>query len=267
MTETSLQYQLTELRPEDFTPIPSLNAAIANAKARTSDDKVFTIIKWYDTKLLTQSLGSYFLPTSAQWSTAREYLQQNNPEVEKDFISGECEWVDSLLAFPNKDRTYSPRLKISGIKKGKHPLLVEQSTVERDGDDYVITEGNVREVPQLPLKSGFIQAWSKELGLPTKVGENPNEKFERAYFNVDADYDYHEGLRALLRGHWFLADRAGRFGTVALWDPSHSHSYVGFRLCRVANVDEDFVRMPRAEYTRLTELSKELNGLLSKVKV
>jgi len=268
MSEQASQYQLSELRPEDFTPIPSLNAAIANTKARASDGKVLTRIRWYETKLLTQSLGStYFLPTSSQWSTAREYLQQNNPELEKDFISGAYEWVDSLLAFPNKDRQYSPRLQISGIKKGTHPLLIEQSTVERNADDYIITKGNVREVPQLPLKSGYIQAWSRDLGLPTRVGENPNEKFEGAYFWVDTDYDYHQGLRALFRGPWASDDRARRFDTVACWLPSGSYSDVGFRLDRAANADENFVRMPRAEYERLTELSKELTGLLSKVKV
>jgi len=267
MTETSLQYQLAELRPEDFTAIPSLNADIAKTKTRTSDGKVLTRIRWYDTKLLAQSLGSYFLPTSSQWSTAREYLQQNNPELEKDFISGAYEWVDSLLAFPNKDKQYSSRLRLPEIGMGKVPLLIEQSKVERSGDDFVITKGKVREVPQLPLKSGYIQAWSRDLGLPTRVGEKPNEKFERAYFWVDTDYSYHEGLRALIRGRWPSDGRVGRFLTDALWFPSASDSNVGFRPGRTGTADEDFVKMSRAEYARLTELSKELNGLLSKVRI
>ena len=258
--------------------VPSLNVAIAKAKARASDDKVLTRISWYDTKLLTQGLGSnYFLPTSAQWGGkekgARPYLQQNYPELEKDFISGECEWVDSLLAFPNEEREYSPRLRISGIKKGKVPLLIEQSKVERSGDNYVLTEGKVTEVSGLPLKSGYIQDWSEDLGLPTKVGNNPNERFEGAYFWVNTDYGYHEGLRALLRGPWYWHARERRFYTAAVWSPSFSDSLVGFRLGRAVSADEDFVKIPRLEYEAIvkeketiSQSMKILDKLLSKIK-
>ena len=274
MPEQTLQYQLAELRPEDFMVIPSLNVAIAKAKARAADGKVLTRITWYDTKLLTQSLSpNYFLPTSSQWSKSREYLQQNYPELEKDFISGEYEWVDSLLAFPSEDKTYSPRLQISGVKKGKVPLLIEQSKVERSGGNYVLTEGKVTEVPGLPLKSGYIQAWSEDLGLPTKVGKDPNEKFEGGYFWVNTDYDYHEGLRALLRGRWLWLVREWRFSSDALWSPSHSSSDVGFRLGRAASADEDFVKIPRLEYEAIikeketiSQSMKNLEKLLSKVK-
>lgn len=239
MPEQALQYilaelQLAELKPEDFMVIPSLNVVIAKAKARAADGYVLTDISWYDTKLLIQNLGSnYFLPTSSQWSRAREYLQQNYPELEKDFISGD-EWVDSLLAFPNGKRQYSPRLQISGVEKGKVPLLIEQSRVERFGDSYIITDGKVTEYPELPLENGFIQEWNDELGLPTKVGEYPNERFERAYFRVNTDYDYHEGLRALVRGCWSWRGHvsARRFGTDALRDPSYSDWFVGFRPLR-----------------------------------
>jgi hypothetical protein len=235
MPEQALQYQLAELRPEDFMVIPSLNIDIAKAKTRAANAKVLANISWYDAKLLTQSLGSnYLLPTSSQWSRAREYLQQNYPELEKDFITGEHEWVDSLLAFPNEERRYSPRLQIPGISKGRFPLLIEQSKVERDGDKYVLTKGNVTEVPELPLKCGYIQDWNEDLGLPTKVGDNPNERFEGAYFWVDPKYGSYEGLKALLRGHWYWYPRLRRFVMHADLDPSFSYSEVGcFRLGRV----------------------------------
>jgi len=227
MAEASLQYQLTELKPEDFIVIPSLNASITKDSVRVATGEVFTRINWYDTKLLVRSLDSgYFLPTSSQWGGkkegARPYLEQNYPELEKKFISGVYNWVDSLLAFPNERKEYSLRLKISSIKKGKVPLLIEQSKVERSGDSYILSEGKVKEVPELPLKSGYIQEWDDKLGLPTKVGQNPNERFEGAYFWVDTNYSYHEGLRALIRGPWGWGGRAGRFGTDASWDPSVS---------------------------------------------
>lgn len=282
MPEQALQYQLAELKPEDFMVIPSLNIAIAKAKARASDGKVLTRISWYDTKLLTQGLGSnYFLPTSAQWGGkekgARPYLQQNYPELEKDFISGECEWVDSLLAFPNSERGYSPRLQIPGIKEGKVPLLIDHAKVEKSGESYILKEGKltkVTEVPELPLKSRYIQAWSEGLGLPTKVGKDPNEKFEGAYFWVNTDYSYHEGLRALVRGLWGWRAREGRFDTYADWDPSDSGSGVGFRLSRVASADEGFVKIPRTDYEAMikereavSKSMKRLEELLSRVKV
>ncbi len=260
MPKQALQYQLAELRPEDFMVVPSLNIAISKAKARASDDKVLTSISWYGTKMLTQSLGSnYLLPTSSQWSKSREYLQQNYPELEKDFITGEVEWVDSLLAFPNQERQYSPRLQLSGIKKGKVPLLIEQSKVERSGDSYVLKEGKITEVPELPLKNGYIQDWNDDLGLPTKVGKNPNERFEGAYFWVNTNYGYHEGLRALVRGRWGWGGREGRFLTPAGWLPSASDSLVGFRLVRTSNAD-DFVRMPRAEYEALIKQKEMINN-------
>jgi hypothetical protein len=268
MAKQALEYKLAELKPEDFIYIPSLNIAIAKAKARAASGGVLANISWYDTKLLTQSLGSnYFLPTSAQWSKSRRYLQQHYPELEKDFISGEYEWVDSLLAFPNEKREYSPRLQISDVKKGETPLLIEQSRVEKDGNDYILTEGKVIEVSELPLKSGYIQAWNEDLGLPTKVGKNPNKKFKEAYFWVNTKYSYHEGLRALLRGPWTLCGHEGRFDVHANWDPSASNWGVGFRLGRAASADESSVRMSRTEYERLLELSKELNELLSRVRV
>jgi len=267
-----LQYQLAELKPEDFMAVPSLNVAIAKVKARASDGKVLTI-SWHDTKLLTQNLGSnYFLLTSSQWSRASEYLQQNYPELEKDFISGEYEWVDSLLAFPNEEGQYSRRLQISGIEKGKFPILIEQSKVERSGANYVLTEGKITEVSGLPLNSGYIQAWSEDLGLPTKVGNNPNERFERAYFWVNTDYNYHEGLRALIRGRWAWQGRERRFNTAADWGPSVSGSDLGFRLSRAVSADEDFVKISRLEYEAITKEKeiisqsiKNLDKLLSRV--
>lgn len=283
MPEQALQYQLAELKPEDFMVVPSLNVVIAKAKARASDGKVLTRIGWYDTNLLTQSLNpssdsiTYLYPSIGEWSKARKYLQQNYPELEKDFISGECEWVDSLLAFPNSERGYSPILQIPGIKEGKVPLLINHAKVEKSGESYILKEGKltkVTEVPELPLKSGYIQAWSEDLGLPTKVGNNPNEKFEGAYFWVDTDYIYHEGLRALIRGPWYWGVRARRFDTAANWDPSDSFSAVGFRLGRVASADEGFVKIPRTDYEAMikereaiSKSMKRLDELLSKVKV
>jgi hypothetical protein len=236
MPKQVLQYQLAELEPEDFVVVPGLNFAIAKAKTRASDGKVLTRISWYETKLLAQGLDSdYFLPTASQWDKAREYLQKNHPDLEKVFLSGEYEWLDSLLAFPNEQGEYSPKLQLSGIGNGKDPLLIEQSKVERSGESYVLTEGKVIEVPELPLKHGYIQAWDKDLGLPTKLGNHYDGSFEGAHFWVNTNYDYHEGLRSLFRGPWRPShgpDVLRRFDTAATLEPSYSASVVGLRLAR-----------------------------------
>jgi hypothetical protein len=250
MSEEGLP-KLIEPKPEDFIVIPDLNIAITKDKARTVYGTL-TNISWWNTKLLIQSLGSnYFLPTSAQWSKAMEYLEENYPKLRRSFVTVVDEWVDSLLALPYKGK-YSSKLQIPGIEEKKVPLLIEQSKVERRGGDYVVTEGKVREVPELPLKPGYIQAWDEDLGLPTKVGGIPNEKFGGAYFM------FLEGeLRALsYDGGLYLFMR-----------PPHVVGGFSFRLARGLSDDEKFVRIPRAEYRRLLKLSKELNELLSRVRV
>lgn len=267
MLRQPLRHQLAELRPEDFFVVPGLDVAITKTKARKPDGSVLRAISWYDTKMLIQSLDNYFLPTSSQWGGkekgARPYLQRYYPELEKDFIT-EREWVDSLIALPDKEGKYSSTLQISGVKKGKVPLLIEKSKVERHGYMYVVTEGKVTEVPELPLETGYVQEWDDDLGLPTKVGDEPNETFEKAYFYVNTNYDYHEGLRALVR--W------GRFRMTAVWPPSSSSPYVGFRLGRTVS-DSDFMKISRLEYEALikqkesiSQSLKKLDELLSKVK-
>lgn len=262
MLEQDLRYQLKEPKQEDFIVIPSLNIAIAKSKARKKDGEVLTGISCYEIIMLIQSLGSqYFLPTSYQWSKSREFLKEKYPELEKDFISDKLEYVGSILAFPKENGEYSPTLQIPEIKKGKAPLLIEQLKVEKEGDKYILKEGKVTEVPGLPLKSGYIQGWDDDLGLPTKVGEKPNSKFEGGYFDVNKDYNYHEGLRVVVRGLWPWYDPRRRFDILVKWHPSQLSS-IGFRL---GTTPDGFLRMPRTEYETLPKLIKEMYELSPRI--
>lgn len=126
----------------------------------------------------------------------------------------------------------------------------------------------------MPLKSGYIQNWNEDLGLPTKVGKEPNERFGGAYFWVDTDYSYHEGLRPVVRGPWCWHGRGRRFYTIAGWAPWLSLSDGGSLLGRAVSVNEDFVKIPRLEYEAIikeketiSQSMKKLEELLSKVKV
>ena len=259
----NLDYQLAKPKSEEFIPVPGMNIALAKTKARAPDGKILRNISWYDAKLLIQDLGSnYFMPTSAEWSKAERYYYLTYPEVEMDFTA-RPEWVDSLLAFPNEKGEYNPRLKIPDIKKGRVPLLIERSKVVKTSEKRcVIEEGRVMEVPELPLRSGYIKAWDDDLGLPTKVGENPSEEFEKAYFWLDASYG---GLRAIVRGLCTQDAPGRRFSVTATFSPSESSWKIGFRLAKRVS-DEDFVKIPRANYEELSELSEELKRLSSKYK-
>jgi hypothetical protein len=136
------------------------------------------------------------LPTSSQWSKAREYLRQNHPELERDFLRYNAnesqenfEIVDSLITIPDKAGKYP--LKFLEGREGTAPILIEQSKVEESEQikaghyyiaNYIITEGKVREIPELPLANGYIQEWDEDSGLPTRVGKEPCGNFEGAYF-------------------------------------------------------------------------------------
>ena len=167
------------------------------------------------------------MPTLVQLDKAREHLPEGFRSEDILFA-----WTDSLLALPDKNGNYSPSLQIPEIERGKVPILIEESKVEKVDDRNLITEGKVIEVPELPLESGFIQEWDESLGLPTKVGENPNEKFE-GLFSIDKRYDFHEGLRAIIYGLPPLGELCkGRFVSACL-SPSFSHRSLGFYLARV----------------------------------
>lgn len=140
---------LAELKIGDFIVIPSQKFAITKVKIQDITGRILTSYKWYDIKMFVQKLGpSYFLPTSAQWNKAREYLQLHYPEVEKDMITNEYEWVDSLLAIPNKKQEYSSKIKIPKLKKGKNPILIEHPIIKKIGENYIIKQGKVTEVPK-----------------------------------------------------------------------------------------------------------------------
>lgn len=210
-------------RELQYEQIPS-GLYVATTKALDEIGIPIVVISWYPTKKWVQERG-IALPYSREWSTARAYFQTNNPEIEKDMITGPAEWTDSLIAHPNKDGNYAsnlnnPRLPTRG--NGKYPLLIEGSVVERKNDgSYVIDGGEVQELPQFPREYDYLQKSIPELGLV--AGDS--------YLYTDSDFNRGEGLRPVFRGG--RSDIHGRrFGANAGVRPSFGDSYLGFRPAR-----------------------------------
>ena len=219
------------IKPEDFIKTDSgIWVDIYNFPDENGRPK--TRINWYDSKLTAKQYG-LILPTSNEWGDARKYLQENDTEKEKLFISGPSNWIDSLIVFP-KNKQY-PRgvedlLKdLLGSKVSKYPIIMERTDVEKDGDNYVLlkspdTKSHI--LQDLPLKDGYIQDWNDNLDLPTKVGSKPNPEYFGTYYWVTS-----QGIRPVLRGRWFwLPHVRRRFDMDAAWGPLDSREDVGFRL-------------------------------------
>ena len=115
--------------------------------------------------------------------------------------------------------------------------MIEGSVVgKRNDGSYVIDGGEVRELPQFPRQSGYLQKPMPELGLT-----------EESYLWTDSDFSYDEGLRPVVRGVGWVALKR-RFVADAYRRPSVSYSGLGFRparrgLVRTGN-EIDFVRVP-----------------------
>ncbi len=235
----------------NYKQVPELNLYVATTKALT-DGRPIVDITWYAAKQWVQERG-LVIPTSKEWSAARAYFEKNHLDIERDMISGPAEWTDSLIAWPNKDGSYSPQLNPK-VKQGKVPVLIEGSFVDTRNGNYLIDGGERVELPTFPKSDGRLRNHIPELGL-----------IEDAYIWSNSDFNYCEGLRPVFRGDWGLGPRVGRFGAVANGGPSVSSAGLGFRPARrglIENGNEtDFVKIPREE---AEVLYKTLGKLLGK---
>lgn len=190
-TQTQLRYQ----------EVPRTGLWLATTKALNEQGNPIVSITWYDSKLWVQERG-LVLPTSEQWSQAREYFGKKHPEIEKDMITGQVEWTDSLIAWPNSDGKYANNLN-PNPKEGKYPLLIENSVVERRNGNYVIDGGERLELPNFPRSSDRLKNPIPELEL-----------ISQAYLWSNPAFDYEQGLRAVVRGR-YLVPRERRFDASA----------------------------------------------------
>ncbi len=235
-----------------YREVPGLGLYIAQTKALDAQGRPLVNITWYDAKLWTQE-RNLLLPTSRQWSESRAYLEQEHPDTERDMITGPAEWTDSLIAWPNANGNYASNLNPMP-NPGKHPLLIQGSTVYRKDGGYVINGGKRVELPNLPKIFGRLDKNIPELGL-----------VNQAYLWSSSNTDYEEGLRAVFRGYgWFPRER--RFDAGANWWPSLSGSVLGFRPARrglvEAEAERKLVQIEEHDYLTLIGAINSTEGTL-----
>lgn len=205
---------------------------------------------WYDAKLLAQSLkpmvlnGKTYaanLPTSREWSLAREYAQHEDGQnglkysdeksLEKSYISGSLEFTGSLIAWPDGDEQYkdlfSPLLRI-----GKYAILIENPFVVETENGCRLEGGERIEVGFLSRINGFIQRWDYNVHLPESVHpDKPNPEFHNASYLTASN-----GLHVVSRGYKARGPpERGRFGLDTCGRLSTAAPGLGFRLGFYAN--------------------------------
>lgn len=137
------------------------------------------------------------LAYSSEWFRGRQYLEYNNPEAEKDFITGSLEWTGTVLDFSSD-------------------AILEGITLKPDGE---IADVKVRLTPvegfHLPRESGYVRnfdsIYTKTLAHMWGI-ENPQDNLP-SYACLDLEPS---GFRPVLRSYGPFGDRErGRVGAGA----------------------------------------------------
>jgi hypothetical protein len=209
---------------EDLVFIPDLNCYVSKFKVKNVGR-----LSWYTITKSLESLG-YGLPLSREWNKVERFMNKNS--IENDFLKGPLEFTDTLLILPDERGNYSP--KIYNFTHGYYNkiLLVEHPKIVKFSDDLLFEKGEVEEVKNLPLKSGYVQEWDEDLGLPKKVGDRPNKEFFGAYFRINSDPNYGDGLRVIVRGNWTEYKQSRRFDVRADITVDKPHPMISFRVTK-----------------------------------
>lgn len=232
--------RFVEPKPEDYTQIG--NGRSVSPLLKTPDDYIF-LTEYYPGVIAIQEL---------QKRDPRVYglTAERIEEMAKAGIIPEGEGTLTVVLFPNKDGTLSPRYltqrgKPLGIKT-PYPMKVEGFNVTeggRHGYEIKVKElspyDELQEaVEMLKGKEGdlYIAGWRD--GLPVAFGTNPDQRFGNARVWIDPRFDDDFGERPLRRGFWGLDSDGWQFDSVLVRRPLLSGW--GFRLGRI--VDESVTR-------------------------
>lgn len=246
--------------PNNFKYNKKLGLYIYPTEAQYENGEIITNVDFFQAFKLAEQHG-LVIPTSAQRGEERERMQKLDEEAgrsyddeesqERSYITGVAEFTGSLLAFVDGDYPEVVcdllRKKI-GKKPSKNVFLIDVDAVDTDNGKEYISSGTVSDVTEIdgnpfPKYDGYIQEFNGELGLPTKLGDEPRDEYHGAYFWVIP-----EGVRATLRGYWYgsASDLGGRFGVGAGYGPSVSAPNLGFR---VASKDGKVLILRSEEHT------------------
>lgn len=165
----------------NFIQVPGFK--ISRQRAQTGG-KPLTRITWWEAKHLLQEASKrhgkqFYLPTSKEWDTAREYARQTDEQAGKGvsegmeyaFLSGGTDWTDTLVVFADEQGEVNPgvrRLIPKRLQKPDGVYMVEGAVVVPGRKGWVLKSGEVNDITsQLPPhRAGLIKAYNAELGLP-----------------------------------------------------------------------------------------------------
>lgn len=72
---------------------------------------------------------------------------------------------------------------------------------------------NLREVPQLPTRCGYVHSWDYENGVPNRVENYPSRAFHGAYYWVRP-----KGLTCFSAGISVWSPEEARYGVAVWWN-------------------------------------------------
>lgn len=203
-----------DIAPEKFRYNKKLGIYLYPEKSSYESGETITDVHFSQASKLAEQHG-LVIPTLAQWGNERERLRKldekagrsydDRESLERDYIRGEVEFTGSILDFT-----------------GKTPVLWEGFRIE--GERF--TGGKRTDVKWLPKHSGYIQDFDEELGLPTKLGDEPRDEYHGACYWVVTP----GGVRTTLRGGDWGPNLGSRFNVDASYEPSVSDSRMGFRV-------------------------------------
>jgi hypothetical protein len=127
-----------------------------------------------------------------------------------------------MVAFPDGYEAYAWRFREPDLKPSNVPRLVHPENLGTDGKELYFEGARVREIPQLPLESGFIHGMDESTGLPIDVRNEPSDEYWGAFYWVQPT-----GLRSVVFGLGVADPLEARFGTAVWWDYTQSRPFFG----------------------------------------
>jgi len=224
-------------REEDFLDVPDTNLSIAKDLITDTKREPVVVANWFQAKETAKVLDTGFdLPTLSTLMKAKKSLPLSPLESGDLTVEIGGEWTDSAVAWPDEYGRYSPRIRIPGVSEGKNPILIEHSKLRDDSKfpglfKYVLVDGVVTELPNLPRYEGYVEEFDEKTGLPTKLHSlKPKDKTGLVYYNPNLPRDSYQdemcmGLRAVALGR--------KNNVISLvWPTGILLTYLGFRVNR-----------------------------------
>jgi len=134
--------------------------------------------------------------------------------------------LNALVVFPENFEECQIHLE-QKIPKPKVPLLLHEFKPIIKGEKYNFIAQEITELPQLPLKSGYIAQIDEMNLLPTAISEEPCAEFFGAFYWVKPF-----GLRTFVTEIGVIDPLECLYGKALWWSPKDARSFIGVRAVR-----------------------------------